>query len=243
MIHSYAHLTDTCQPVEVGRSGGGHVAEDCLHAIGASRCSGGGFLGDLGARIFYPTNDLCALGDRVAIVTNDPEFAARREDRAAAAVWLGIELPSHGSGRRELSARRTPSRIPARQAPLVGSHQWPPLRHHPAPLGVPMANLPAGGEHHVGHPAVARAADRSRGRAGLRKRGVATDVHFPVLDHQQPGLRAKNISYPTARRRQRKFFLSRALLSSRMTKRNSSATPFDLLVRANCLGRGTAMWS
>lgn len=139
VIHTYAHLTDTCQPVEVGLSGGGHVAEDCLVTV--------------------------------------PGGVNSRLDELQAG-FLRTKLPSL-----DLVNDRRRSII---------------QRYAEAAAGGPMTILPADGEQHVGHLAVARMADRSRGRAELSKRGVATDVHFPVLDYQQPGLKGEECFLPVS---------------------------------------------
>jgi dTDP-4-amino-4,6-dideoxygalactose transaminase len=46
----------------------------------------------------------------------------------------------------------------------------------------------------VAHLAVVIAEDREAWRAALRARGIATDVHYPVPDHQQPVVSVANAS-------------------------------------------------
>jgi len=59
-------------------------------------------------------------------------------------------------------------------------------------IGNPAITVPRrGGEDDVVHLFVVRCAARERLRAHLQDRGIASDVHYPVPDHQQPALGAQ----------------------------------------------------
>ncbi len=209
VTHLYGHLTDIRQLVEVCHSRGVRVVEDCAQAIGARRDSqAAGSFGDLGAISFYPTKNLGALGDGGAIVTNDQEFAARVAQLRQYG-WESkyrVTVPGGVNSRLdELQAGFLRAKLPSLD--LVNDRRRAIIqRYAEAAAGGPMTILPADGEHHVGHLAVARMADRSRGRAELSKRGVATDVHFPVLDYQQPGLKGDECFLPVSEKATEEVF-------------------------------------
>ena len=53
------------------------LIEDCAQAHGATQRQVAGSFGDVATFSFYPTKNLGALGDGGAVVTSDPELAAR----------------------------------------------------------------------------------------------------------------------------------------------------------------------
>src|SRR5262245_22300556 len=170
------------------------VIEDCAQAHGAIR--GGrkaGSFGHAAAFSFYPTKNLGAIGDAGALVTNDAKIAARvrllrqygwnpkyhvtlsgarnsRLDEVQAAVLLAKlpHLNRWNARRRDIAARYSRGLRNARiQVPAV-----------------------RGGEY-VAHLYVIVCEDRENLRAHLAAAGVATDVHYPVPDHQQRVLAAR----------------------------------------------------
>ena len=147
--------------------------------------------GALGCFSFYPTKNLGALGDAGAVVTGDRELAAKlralrtygwgakyhctmeggmnsRMDELQAAV-LRVKLP-HLDGwnrrRREIAARYAgDDRASGHRAAAAGRAPRPTSR-----ISTSCAR-----------------AQRESLRAHLAAAGVATDVHYPVPDHRQPG--------------------------------------------------------
>jgi dTDP-4-amino-4,6-dideoxygalactose transaminase len=164
-------------PIELGLP----ILEDAAQAHGALYANDHSFAT---AYSFYPTKNLGGIGDGGAVVTNDPDLAARlrrlRAHGMAAqyvhvdisqnfrmseieAAWLRLLLPDL----RKANARR-------QQAMAAYRAAAPHLRFHP--------------EHpdHVYHLAVVRAPDREAYRAGLSEHGVATGIHYPLAVTQQP---------------------------------------------------------
>lgn len=209
VTHLYGHLTDIRNLVETCHSLGVRVVEDCAQAIGARRDSqAAGSFGDLGAISFYPTKNLGALGDGGAIVTNDPKLAATVV-KLRQYGWESkyrVTVPGGVNSRLdELQAGFLRAKLPSLD--LANNRRRAIIqRYTEAAAGGPMTILPADGEHHVGHLAVARMDDRARGRAELSKRGVATDVHFPVLDYQQSGLTCEKYFLPASERAVNEIF-------------------------------------
>jgi dTDP-4-amino-4,6-dideoxygalactose transaminase len=171
-------------------AGYSHIAivEDCAQAHGAD-CAGRriGSLGDIAAFSFYPTKNLGALGDAGAIATSDSELyklvwelhqygwsekykvaiAGGRNSRmdelqAASLMVLLPHLDTHNRRRVEL---------------LTRYRQWAPddVRFVASPTGT------------VAHLAVALCPRRDAFRQHLRDRMITTEIHYPVLDCDQPG--------------------------------------------------------
>jgi dTDP-4-amino-4,6-dideoxygalactose transaminase len=199
VTHLYGRVADLDALVRIARERGIPLIEDCAQAHGAT--AGGVMAGTratLGCFSFYPTKNLGALGDAGAVVTGDPALAAKlralrtygwgakyhctmagginsRMDELQAAV-LRVKLP-HLDGwnrrRREIAARYAEK---IRHPDIVLAYSPP----APAPPS-------AGATADVVHLYVVRTRSRDSLRAHLAAAGVATDIHYPVPDHRQPG--------------------------------------------------------
>jgi dTDP-4-amino-4,6-dideoxygalactose transaminase len=192
-VHLYGQCADLDPIIELARSRGLKVVEDCAQAHGAEyRGRPAGSLGDAAAFSFYPTKNLGALGDGGAVVTSDDDVAhaARllrnygeaerfhhvvrgwnsRLDTLQAAV-LSVKLPllaGWNERRRELAARYSEAFGDGPVAPPV--------------------EAASGG--HVYHLYVVRVDNREAFRARLADRGIDTAVHYPVPVHRQEAYRA-----------------------------------------------------
>jgi aminotransferase EvaB len=209
VTHLYGNLTDMNGLVQLCRTEGIRLVEDCAQAIGARRPEGAaGSFGDLATISFYPTKNLGALGDGGAVVTNSPELAAQVtqlrqygwESKYRVAVEGGIN-----SRLDELQAAFLLARLPMLDA-LNERRRNIVTQYAAAALGGPLQVLPASGPHHVAHLAAALTADRDATREHLASHGVATDIHFPVPDHHQPGFRAEPHELPVTERTSRQVF-------------------------------------
>ncbi|TFD30224.1 DegT/DnrJ/EryC1/StrS family aminotransferase [Cryobacterium cryoconiti] len=199
ITHLYGNLTDIGGLVALCHKRGIRVVEDCAQAIGARRPEGAaGSFGDLCATSFYPTKNLGALGDGGAVATNNAAFAEKvtqlrqygwnSKYRVAIAGGANSRLD-------EIQAAFLLARLPQLDA-LNERRRWIIAQYAAAAAGGPLRVLPAVGEHHVAHLAVALTPRRDEVREVLAQHGVSTDIHFPVPDHQQPGFNAEPHSLP-----------------------------------------------
>ena len=191
VTHLYGLMADMTAIRRIADEAGIPVIEDCAQSHGAER--GGrraGSVGHAAAFSFYPTKNLGALGDGGAVVTSDAAIAAKvtslrqygwtskyrtgaqsgrnsRLDELQAAVLLAKlpRLDGWNRRRREISARYSSEITNSRV-------KCPPVR---------------GGEY-IAHLYVVTCEDRSSLRRHLETAEVATDVHYPLPDHQQPAL-------------------------------------------------------
>ena len=187
VVHLYGQAADLDAILPLCRRFGVALIEDCAQAHGAALHGRRlGTIGDVGSFSFYPTKNLGALGDGGAIVTQDPERAARlaslrqygwrthyisdepgvnsRLDEIQAAILR--EKLVHLDAQ---NARR--STIAAAYDEVCGGLQ-PPARRP--------------GATHVFHQYVLRVQDRAVIQARLRELGVGTGIHYPVPVHLQP---------------------------------------------------------
>ena len=191
-VHIYGHPADLPALVALADRHGLALIEDCAQAHGA-RLGGKlvGTFGASGAFSFYPTKNLGAYGDGGAVITDNPDLAARlrrlrnygqaergvhrerginsRLDELQAAI-LGVKLghlDEHNAARRELVSRY-------REA-LGGSG-----------VALPIEDGRGLDVLHAYHLFAVRHPERDRLRASLSSRGVGTLVHYPVPVHRQP---------------------------------------------------------
>lgn len=203
VTHLYGNLTEMGALVALCRSRGIRLIEDCAQAIGARRDEGGAAtFGDIAAFSFYPTKNLGAIGDGGAIATDNPDFAARAAQlrQYGWSSKYDIGIPGGVNSRLdEVQAAFLLARLPTLEAGNETRRRII-ARYRDAAAGGPLEVLPAEGAHHVAHLAVGRSAKREQVRAHLLEQGVATDIHFPIPDHRQPGLGSAPVSLPHTER-------------------------------------------
>ncbi|TNF36671.1 MAG: DegT/DnrJ/EryC1/StrS family aminotransferase [Gammaproteobacteria bacterium] len=177
------------------------LIEDCAQSHGAA--SGGkrvGAWGDAAAFSFYPTKNLGALGDGGAVVSSS-EMIASRVRALRQYGWESKYQVAHRGGRN--------SRLDEMQAALLRIKlqrldNWNRKRRdialaynhgikHPA-IRLPQVN----GEDYVGHLYVIRLNRRDALRDYLKQHGIASEVHYPILDYRQPAVSAqyREVSLP-----------------------------------------------
>jgi aminotransferase EvaB len=163
------------------------ILEDCAQAHGAIRDGRrAGTLGDLAAFSFYPTKNLGALGNAGAVVTNDHELAERV-----------IRLRSHGwqqQFRQELPFGRN-ARIDELQAAVLcvklphvdvwTAERRRILARYAAVAGSVACFVGANAPNSACHLAVLRTPDRPAIARAMLERGIATAIHYPILDCDQ----------------------------------------------------------
>ena len=191
VTHLYGGLVDVPAlraALQAAGFGGVPIIEDCAQAHGLRGCgAGAGAFGDLATFSFYPTKNLGALGDGGAIVTNDAELAAQ-VSRLRMYGWDGKYDVVTSGGRNsrldELQAAFLSALLPyvdpdnERRRAIIDAYAAA------AADDIRLASSPHGT---VGHLAIVLTDDRDRLAKHLNVHGVATDIHFPILDCDQAG--------------------------------------------------------
>lgn len=166
------------------------IIEDCAQAHGArvdNRIVGS--IGDMSTFSFYPTKNLGAMGDAGAVVTSSDAFAAKvrsLQQYGWGSKYQIVDQGGRNSRMDEVQAAilRTilPSldRLNAERADILSSYE------RAATNGVTLIERRPGA---VVHLAVAMTDRRDDLRKFLAGRGIATDIHYPILDCDQPAWR------------------------------------------------------
>ncbi|HIJ74198.1 MAG TPA: DegT/DnrJ/EryC1/StrS family aminotransferase [Candidatus Hydrogenedentes bacterium] len=187
-VHLYGHPCDMAAIMAIAERRGGVVVEDCAQAHGA-RCRGVrcGAFGKAAAFSFYPSKNLGAYGDGGAVVTDDPDVAARL-----------ARLRNYGEERRYYHAvKGFNSRLDELQAAVLRVKlrhldEWNAARRERAAAydrllaGTPVTTptVAPWAEHNY-HLYVVRSPHRDALQAHLDRHGVGTLLHYPVPVHFQ----------------------------------------------------------
>lgn len=205
-VHLYGQMADMDPLMDLSRRHGIPIIEDAAQAHGARyKGRGAGTMGLCGCFSFYPGKNLGAAGEAGAIVTDDPQIAARlralrdhaqekryhhqeigfnyRMDGFQGAV-LGVKLKylEHWTQTRRALAERYRQLLDHLNLVL--------------PIEEP-------GRRHVWHQFVVTHPDRDRIRAELDSRGIQTGLHYPVPLHLQKAyahLRYREGDFPVTER-------------------------------------------
>ncbi|MCB0881085.1 MAG: DegT/DnrJ/EryC1/StrS family aminotransferase [Thermoleophilia bacterium] len=186
-VHLYGHACDAPALRRIADQAGAPLIEDCAQAILNPRAGG---TGAAAAVSFYPTKNLGAYGDGGAVLFDDdaPADAARR-------------MRNYGQADRyEHVALGMNSRLDEVQAALLRTAMLPRLRaatarrraiaeHYTSALRHPDVSVVAPAGESVWHlfPVLVRG-DRAAFQDHLRRHGVASNVHYPILCPDQPAL-------------------------------------------------------
>ncbi len=191
--HLYGRMANVEALREVCSRRGLVLLEDCAQAHGARHAGKrAGTFGDAAAFSFYPTKILGALGDAGMIVCGNDETAARlRRLRQYGwdAKYHSIEASARNSRLDELQAAVLREQLPLLDARNARRRQ---IAERYAHVRHPAITAPdAGGDDYVAHLYVVRTPQRDALRTHLKSFGIASDVHYPILDCDQPALRGR----------------------------------------------------
>lgn len=189
--HLYGSIVDVpALRRAVDAAGFGHVAilEDCAQAhggrLGERRA---GSLGDVAAFSFYPTKNLPAMGDAGAVVTSDAELNAtlRRLHQYGWSERYRVTIPGGRNSRMdEMQAAVLTTLLPyldemnARRRAILAAYRQ---------AGRDRLCFLAEDDGSAAHLAVGLSDRRDEVQRFMSERGIATDVHYPILDCDQSG--------------------------------------------------------
>ena len=192
-VHLYGHPAEMETILSLAKRRNLRVIEDCAQAHGA-RYQGRavGTLGDLGCFSFYPTKNLGAMGDGGAVVSRDPDLAAK--------VRLLREYGWTPAARYVSQVAGMNSRLDEMQAAILREKlrhldAWTSARREVAELYARTLADSAGsivkpverpGCEHVYHLYVVRVPNRDAVRERLTSAAIGTGIHYPVPVHMQP---------------------------------------------------------
>jgi dTDP-4-amino-4,6-dideoxygalactose transaminase len=209
------HLYGRCVPMgpilDLAARRGIPVVEDAAQAHGATwEGRAAGTIGTIGCFSFYPSKNLGAYGDGGACATADPGLARtlRALRNYGETSRYKSEILGFNSRLDELQAAVLRAKLPhlprwnARRREICAAYR---RGMGGLPLILPPAD-PEGTE--APHLFVVQVARRERARAELEKRGVGTQIHYPVPIHLHPAFADLGFgpdSFPVAESRARRI--------------------------------------
>lgn len=189
-VHLYGKGCDMGPLMEIARCRGLKVIEDCAQSHGC-RVGGRttGTFGDFGAFSFYPTKNLGALGDGGAVVTDDPDLAARVRSLRNYGSTVKYHNDHVGMNSRldEMQAAFLSAKLPHLER--ITEHKRLLARIYQETVDDRFVKpVERQGIDDVWHIYPIRHPERDRLREYLRENGVGTEIHYPVPPHRQPAL-------------------------------------------------------
>ena len=188
-VHLYGQMADMDPIMRIAEDRGLIVIEDAAQAIGAEyKGRRAGSIGHYGCFSFFPSKNLGGGGDGGMVVTNDPSRAEK----------LRI-LRGHGSKPKYYHRVVGGNfRLDAIQAAIVSAKLphldgWTEARQRNAKqydrllvdAGVPVGRPAVVTDRHIFNQYVIRVSNRDELQAFLKKKGVGTEVYYPVPMHLQ----------------------------------------------------------
>jgi dTDP-4-amino-4,6-dideoxygalactose transaminase len=188
-VHLYGQMADMDAVMQVAEKHGLIVIEDAAQAIGAKyRGRQAGTIGHYGCFSFFPSKNLGAAGDGGMVVTND----AQRADKLRCLRGHGSKPKYHhkiigGNFRLDaIQAAVVSAKLPhlddwtvARQRNAKRYDQL--LGEAGVPIGLPKVET----DRHIFNQYVIRTSNRDELQAYLQKKGIGTEVYYPVPMHLQ----------------------------------------------------------
>lgn len=188
-VHLYGNPTDMDPLLEIARKHGLRVVEDCAQAHGAEyKGRRVGTFGDAGCFSFFPGKNIGAMGDAGAVTTSDEAIATKVN-----------KLRNHGrEGKYEHEMVGYNERMDTLQAAILSVklphlNDWNAARRkHADEYRKALADVdvvlptPKPNYAPVYHLFVIRHPKRDDMQKFLRKKGIATGVHYPLPLHLQP---------------------------------------------------------
>ena len=188
-VHMYGQPVDMDRILEIARTRGLRVIEDCAQAHGAMyRNQRVGSLGDMACFSFYPTKNLGALGDGGMVVTSNAELAekARQLRQYGWAERYSSHVPGWNTRLDEIQAAIL--RVKLRHLDADNAKRASLAHSYGDALAGGSLVLPKQRDHssHVYHLYVIRSSERDGLLAHLKERGVGAAIHYPLPIHLQP---------------------------------------------------------
>jgi dTDP-4-amino-4,6-dideoxygalactose transaminase len=187
-VHLHGRLSDMEAICDIARRHGIVVIEDAAQAHGAERNGRkAGTFGEMGCFSFYPGKNLGACGEGGAIVTSNPEFAARLrclrdwgQEGKYNHVWHGFNyrMDTVQAAILDVKLQHLPQWTEARREIAFAYDSLLPNTLGRKPV---LSEL-----DHVYHVYAMRIAGRDQMRDYLQRAGISTGIHYPVPVHMQP---------------------------------------------------------
>ena len=166
-----------------------YLLEDCAQSHGAKISNKfTGTFGDAAAFSFYPTKNLGALGDGGAVVTNNTEIASKVRGlrQYGWSTKYRIEIPGARNSRLdEIQAAILQIFLPSLDL-MNKKRRDIAIRYSKEIKNAAVVTPKNISENYVAHLYVIKSKQRNLLKEHLKSNEIASDIHYPIPDHQQP---------------------------------------------------------
>jgi len=197
-VHLYGHPADMGPIQQQAARHGLWVIEDCAQAQGATHEGRRvGCIGNAGGFSFYPSKNLTVLGDGGCICTDDERLAdgvrmLRNHGRKSKFTHEKV-----GYNLRFNEIQAAVGRVALRHLDELNAHRRRVAARYTERLqGLVATPLERPWAEPVYHMYVIRTPDRDGLQAYLREQGIASGIHYPVANHQQPAITSRYADLP-----------------------------------------------
>jgi len=189
-VHLYGHPANLDRVSEIAHKHDLWVIEDCAQAYGARfKDKRVGSIGVAGAFSFFPSKNLTVMGDGGCITTNDTALAddlrmLRNHGRKSKYIH---EVVGYNLRFNEIQAAI--GRVELRNVDRLNEHRRRVAARYTERLnGVVKTPPEKEWAYAVYHMYVIRTERRDELATYLQSKGIATGIHYPVANHQQPAV-------------------------------------------------------
>ena len=194
VTHLFGNMADIESVEKIARQRNIVLIEDCAQAHGALLDGKrAGSFGQLGVFSFYPTKNLGALGDGGAIVCSSHRLAESLQQLRQYG-WdkkYSVRRPYGSNSRLDpIQASVLSAKLP--QLDQCNRRRREIVRTYMRRLDSLVTFCHQLDESYAGHLCVVRHPQRDYIRKRLAEAGIGTEIHYPVLDFDQPGLQEMN---------------------------------------------------
>lgn len=188
VTHLYGQMADIESICHIAKIHGIKVIEDCAQAHGARRNGRmAGTFGDIATFSFYPTKNLGAMGDGGGLGCNNPQY----EEKARALRQYGwknakyhVDMP-HGRNSRLDEIQAACLLVKLEQLEERNRKRRAIWSHYQNALKGRLHFFGRNDESFVAHLCVLRSQNRNVLKDQLKKRGISSEIHYPVPDFRQ----------------------------------------------------------
>jgi len=189
-VHLYGHPADMFSIIEIADEYGIRVIEDCAQAHGAMinnrKVS---TFGDIGCFSFYPTKNLGAIGDGGIVVTDDETLARKIKmlrqygwENRNNSLFLGRNSRMDEIQAAILNVKLKYLDKNNEKRRHIAFHYQEALKES----NITLPKILTDQVYHVLHQYVVQSHNRDQLKEYLGKKGVLTQIHYPVPIHKQP---------------------------------------------------------
>lgn len=191
VVPEIAEIAEACRDASI------FLVEDCAQSHGAKVGDRyAGTFGDVASFSFYPTKNLGGLGDGGCVVTNDFRIAETCKSLRQYGWQIKYDVGRFGGRNSRLDELQAAFlRVLLRSLDQRNEKRKKIAGIYSDEISHPLVTTPmCDGDNYVAHLYVITAERRDLLRSYLDGKGIQTEIHYPIPDHQQEVYQHTNVS-------------------------------------------------